>query len=1566
MPETPNCPQCGALLPSEGWAGLCPKCLVRVSLDEPGQGDKSEIRNPEPEIGHTRYFGDYELLEEIARGGMGVVYKARQVSLNRTVAVKMILAGQLAGAAEVQRFRGEAEAAANLSHPNIVAVHEIGQQESQHYFSMDYVEGQNLAEFVGQKPLPPKQGAKYLQAIAEAIQYAHERGILHRDLKPSNILIDQSGQPRITDFGLAKRMKGDSDLTISGQVLGSPNFMPPEQAAGRRAQVGRQSDIYALGAILFYLLTARPPFAAESMTETLQLVVNTEPPSPRLLAPGVPRDLETICLKCLSKEPHCRYSTAQELADELGRFLRDEPILARPIGAAGKGWRWCRRNPVIASFAGVTAVLLLAVAIGSPIAALRINRERSQAQQNLIRQFIANGNRMVEEGDLSKALPWFARAFKEESSNPDRSDVHRLRMAATLARCPRLVQVWFHADPVAHAKFSPDGHLVLTVCGRTAQVWDTTSGQPAGPPTEHHVGISSIDFSIDGRYLITCAGTVLKAVDVRTGRPAPTFLQGAGPANSFRLSADGRRLLTASNENGLQFWDIATGAKIGEALTNEPAYHGHASLGEFTVSPDCTRILQRNEASAVLLDANTGKPLAPPISAPWQPHPTDLETARAFQVPQEFSADSRRLAIACGDGIAKVFDAATGKELLQVHHRGAVRRACLSPDGRWLVTASDDNTAQIWDAATGAPVAPPIVHGGPVFDACFSRDGRYVVTASSDGTARVWEAATGRLACPPLWHAAPVSEALFAPDDHLILTVSDDRTARLWEWKVAGPELANVKHPAMVRSVSFSSDNRTVATVSIDGALKLWDLNTGTEVPTLLTNLLPLRCAEFSPIRRFLATGSSNGAAQVWDLATGLPVSPPLLHQGLINQMEFRIDGQRLLTAGTDRFARVWDVTTGKLIQEMKHGESVNYARYTSDGERIVTVSLSAPVLFHVDMYEQWSFDSAEREAITSYWGLVQVWNAETGRPLTLPRKLASAVSCVALSWDGRHAVPACAPRALTENEVWATDLVTGRRLRRSFQHDRGVIHASFSRDNKHLVTASWDHTARVWDATTGEPAGPPLKHQRSVRWAEFSFDGRLVVTASEDQTARVWDAATGEPVTPPFEHQAIVLRACFSPDAQRVVTMTSDGWIFVWDLPRANQTAQDVAELSQCLAGHRIDDTGAVLPLAPAMMQRAWHIYHDFNRDQQQAAPRHIANSSMRPAEDERAKREGSAAALAQAAERDADYRARATSAFEKLLFASVVKSNQWADVIELCSEAIDFEPNGAGPYVQRALAYEQIGENRKAVDDIRECLWRRGRGSSGDDARSFLLRGHCYQKLGEIEKAQADYHQVLEHPPPNPGGCANLVWFCLTGPRSFDLPEIALPMALKAVELSNTNLAYATVLAGVHSYLKQPQKAVDILEKAVQLDSDSESALGHNNLAWYYVTGPKEIRSPSKALPLALKAVELGKTNHNELNTLGVVYYRLGQFTNAVATLELGITTDPAGGSAHDFFFLSMSYQRLGDQTTAEDYYGKALKWLEGQQDLSPEDKKDLDAFRAEAEEALGKQWADSKKEQ
>jgi len=348
-PIRPVCPKCGTELGPYAPEGECPRCMLAAAVPVAAADQTAELENrtefggaraePGSQLGATG-FGDYELFEEIGRGGMGVVHRARQISLNRTVAVKLLPFSATTNPDYVKRFRVEASAAASLQHPNIVAIHEVGVHQGQHYFAMDFVAGRNLAEIARDGPLPPMRAAMYVKTIAEAIQYAHERGILHRDLKPSNVLIDQNDQPKVMDFGLAKRLEGDASLTLSGQVLGSPSYLPPEQCDAKRGKVGRYSDVYSLGATLYHLITGRAPFVAPTVGETLQQVQEAEPVSPTVLNPHLPRELKTICLKCLDKEPARRYQTAQELADDLGRWLRNEPILAEPIGPAGKAWRW--------------------------------------------------------------------------------------------------------------------------------------------------------------------------------------------------------------------------------------------------------------------------------------------------------------------------------------------------------------------------------------------------------------------------------------------------------------------------------------------------------------------------------------------------------------------------------------------------------------------------------------------------------------------------------------------------------------------------------------------------------------------------------------------------------------------------------------------------------------------------------------------------------------------------------------------------------------------------------------------------------------------------------------------------------------------------------------------------------------------------------------------------------------------------------------------------------------------------------------------------------------------------
>ena len=362
------CRRCGAAIPSSSPQHSCGACLLETALG-PNEAEREEGGSASPKtinafglpaealakVGERvppspmlMDFGDYELLEQIGRGGQGVVFRARQKSLNRTVALKIIGLGQWATKAHLKRFRLEAEAAARLEHPGIVPIHEVGERDGSCYFSMKFVEGGQLDAIPKREPMPIRQAVELIAKVARTVHYAHEHGILHRDIKPGNILLDAKGEPHLTDFGLARLVESESSVTQTLDVLGTPSYMAPEQAVGNNTAVSSTTDVYGLGAVLYQLLTGQPPFAGGTTYETIRLLLDTEPRQPRLLNPKIDRDLSTICLKCLEKDPKRRYSSALALAEDLGRWLKHEPIVARHTGVFTRGRKWVQRNPSIA------------------------------------------------------------------------------------------------------------------------------------------------------------------------------------------------------------------------------------------------------------------------------------------------------------------------------------------------------------------------------------------------------------------------------------------------------------------------------------------------------------------------------------------------------------------------------------------------------------------------------------------------------------------------------------------------------------------------------------------------------------------------------------------------------------------------------------------------------------------------------------------------------------------------------------------------------------------------------------------------------------------------------------------------------------------------------------------------------------------------------------------------------------------------------------------------------------------------------------------------------------------
>lgn len=1091
-----------------------------TSADEPtlGLGD-GETRDP----ARVRYFGDYELLEEIARGGMGVVYKARQRSLSRLVALKMILAGQLASTSDVERFRQEAEHAANLDHPHIVPIYEIGVHEGSHYFSMKLIEGGNLRSELPRLRGDLLSGVKALAIVARAVHHAHQRGVLHRDLKPGNVLIDKDGAPHVTDFGLAKRVEGDSELTQSGTILGTPSYMAPEQARGER-QLSTAVDVYSLGAILYELLTSRPPFQGASPIETLVQVITREAERPSITLRNVDLDLETMALKCLEKDPERRYDSAAALADDLERWLLGEPIVARAVSPGERAWRWCRRNPAVAGLAAaVAASLLLGTCVSLYWAGLatdharqaeqsaadaQLERERADANAAEAR---ASALQAHQEKDRANNKAAEAKASAEQARREEqRADVEAERARRRLyAAHMNLVQVAWNDATVGRLQQLLDAGRPQETDGTDLRGWEwffwqrlakaellTWSAKP------DRMGLRGIAISPDGKHVAVATSHDVVVFDSQTGKSIKTIPSRKLSFNAFSrmffehvtYSPDGKWLAACCHGGMFSGKNNQTEYVPGETLLCDAAtgkilhtfnHQGGVSAAAF--SPTGERLAvggsaqQYGPGEVLIWDVATRQEvvkLQGQVPNPYKKPEQRLKVAiHGHSVTAvAFGPDGKHLATASSDQTVKLWEVATGMELRTLRgHEGAVTSVAFSPDGERLVTGSADRTAKLWSVATGETLITFEGHRDGLTYLSLSRDGNHLATASSDRTAKVWNMATGEEQATIKGHATGVNCVGFAADGRLA-TSSSDETVKLWKIE-STRESQPLKFGGIggwsKLGIGFTSDSESLTVAA--SSVKTWNLNTNEEEKTFEGTGDFRHHPVFSPDGKRLAAYSRSHAIRVWDADSGEEIGVLQGHKDFIAKMVFSTDGNWLATASQDAQIKLWNLASGA-------------AAFTLEGQRGTIQGLAF---------------SADSRFLASAHNTLKIWNVETGEQ----RKLSSS-----------------SPMSCTS-----------------------VV---FSQDGKHLATSDGNKTAQIWDIESGNVRFELSGHIGRVECVAFSPDGRRLATGGGiyDQTVKLWDTTTGQEVISLTGHQRPLAGLAFSPDGHKLASADSDGNIRIWD----------------------------------------------------------------------------------------------------------------------------------------------------------------------------------------------------------------------------------------------------------------------------------------------------------------------------------------------------------------------------------------------------------------------------------
>jgi WD40 repeat protein/tRNA A-37 threonylcarbamoyl transferase component Bud32 len=956
--------------------------FLNPSSQPPAQdGAATETDSPPPTPAFPRIPG-YEILGELGRGGMGVVYKARQVKLDRLVALKMILAERHAGEADLARFRTEAEAIARLQHPSIVQVYEIGEHEGKPYFSLEFCSAGSLAQRLDGTPLQPNEAARLVETLARAMEAAHQKGIIHRDLKPANVLLLTDGTPKITDFGLAKKLN-EAGQTASGAVLGTPSYMAPEQASGKGKVVGPASDVYALGAILYELLTGRPPFRAPSALDTLLQVVADDPVPPRQLQSRTPKDLETICLKCLQKEPPKRYVSALDLAEDLRRYQAGESVLARPVGLGEHMLKWVKRRPVIAGLAAaVVLVTLVGIAAFAWAFAEAVN-EKNKTEKALKQADEARKQANAEKAQKEKQLARAERLLlisqiAEANSHLKNQDLVRCRL--TLDECR-----WDMRGPeygylinelnkknrtircgneVSCLAVNRNGNQLFTGSrDGTIKIWDAETAKEIHVLGGHVMGVTRLVASPDDTRLFSGSddGTV-KIWNLETGKLSQTLGGKEGPISRLVLSPGRKRLHAWTDWGGQRVWDSNTGKDI-EPIPAELETTARVTDGKRVFSPRGTDIDSFN--------LQAGK-VVPNSSLILRGHSDSV-------VRLAVSPEGDRLFSASKDQTVKFWDLEVNRETLSLQHPAPVCDLVLSSNGKRLFSASVDGTVKISNLGVGREHRTIRGHHDNVHKLILSKDGKHLISGSTDGAIKVWDLETGRATLTLGGHGRGVASLALSADGKRVFSGNVvGQQIRVWDLET-GEEYPPLPGHPTIHGVSYlgvTGDGKRLVSASTDG-IKVWDLGTGKAILQLPGNFGEPDSLALSRNGSLLASGSgTNGTILVRDLDR--PAAEPLVGpqdpRG-VTCLAISPDGKRLFSGGMDRTILMWDLEKRMSMLSLPAYRPRSLA-LSPDNKRLYCGGLN--------------------------FGEITVWDLQSGKEILRLLGHAEAVRSLAVSGDGK------------------------------------------------------------------------------------------------------------------------------------------------------------------------------------------------------------------------------------------------------------------------------------------------------------------------------------------------------------------------------------------------------------------------------------------------------------------------------------------------------------------------------------------------------------------------------------